>query len=155
MLALVAQREVAGRYRVESRGTGGGCGDWYKPNGTSNHQGDPPDRRMLEAASRRKIDLGSRAAPLTSRDLDDFDLIVAMDNFNLECIQEAAEFWGKLPQMKNKVVLMGDFAQSAQLLGKEVPDPYYGGKRGFDHVLDQLSDACQGLLNLLEEQHEA
>jgi protein-tyrosine phosphatase len=27
-----------------------------------------------------------------------------------------------------------------------VPDPYYGGQRGFDHVIDLLEDGCQGIL---------
>ena len=27
----------------------------------------------------------------------------------------------------------------------DVPDPYYGGDQGFEHVLDLLEDACQGL----------
>ena len=31
----------------------------------------------------------------------------------------------------------------------EVPDPYYGGDAGFEHVLDLLEDACSNLLNEL------
>jgi protein-tyrosine phosphatase len=31
----------------------------------------------------------------------------------------------------------------------EVPDPYYGGREGFEHVLDLLEDACGGLLSSL------
>jgi len=27
-----------------------------------------------------------------------------------------------------------------------VPDPYYGGPAGFDHVLDLVEDACDGLV---------
>ena len=32
----------------------------------------------------------------------------------------------------------------------EVPDPYYGGADGFEHVLDLLDDACAGLLQALD-----
>ena len=39
---------------------------------------------------------------------------------------------------------MFDFA--SQHRDKEVPDPYYGGEAGFDHVINLLLDACDGLL---------
>jgi protein-tyrosine phosphatase len=32
-----------------------------------------------------------------------------------------------------------------------VPDPYYGGAEGFEHVLDLLEDACSGLLQALDD----
>ena len=53
------------------------------------------------------------------------------------------------PQGKyhHKVKLMCDFATQHQLT--EVPDPYYGGKKGFDLVIDLLLDSCQGLLKEL------
>jgi protein-tyrosine phosphatase len=30
--------------------------------------------------------------------------------------------------------------------GSDVPDPYYGGAEGFEHVLDVCEAACQGLM---------
>ena len=27
----------------------------------------------------------------------------------------------------------------------EVPDPYYGGARGFEHVMDLMEDGCEGI----------
>jgi protein-tyrosine phosphatase len=33
---------------------------------------------------------------------------------------------------------------------KEVPDPYYKGDDGFEHVLDLLEDACGELLKKLK-----
>jgi protein-tyrosine phosphatase len=35
---------------------------------------------------------------------------------------------------------------SARHPDQEVPDPYYGGPQGFDHVLDMVEDAADGLL---------
>lgn len=32
-----------------------------------------------------------------------------------------------------------------------VPDPYYGGDKGFDHVLDLVEDACDGLLRHVKQ----
>ena len=36
----------------------------------------------------------------------------------------------------------------------EVPDPYYGGERGFDVVLDQCEQACRGLLAHVRREHD-
>jgi protein-tyrosine phosphatase len=33
-----------------------------------------------------------------------------------------------------------------KLTSDAIPDPYYGGAKGFDHVLDLVEDACDGLL---------
>jgi len=30
---------------------------------------------------------------------------------------------------------------------RDVPDPYWGGARGFDHVLDLLEEACPAILD--------
>jgi protein-tyrosine phosphatase len=35
----------------------------------------------------------------------------------------------------------------------EVPDPYYGGPGGFDHVLDLVEEASEGLLQDIRKQH--
>lgn len=34
----------------------------------------------------------------------------------------------------------------------DVPDPYYGGAQGFEHVLDLVEDGCDGLLAFIQEQ---
>ena len=31
-----------------------------------------------------------------------------------------------------------------------VPDPYYGGRDGFYHVIELLEDACEGLIENLK-----
>ncbi len=36
---------------------------------------------------------------------------------------------------------------------REVPDPYYGGAQGFEHVLDLVEDAARGLLRTLDRAH--
>jgi protein-tyrosine phosphatase len=36
---------------------------------------------------------------------------------------------------------------------REVPDPYYGGERGFEHVLDLVEDAADGLLFFIKQNH--
>ena len=35
----------------------------------------------------------------------------------------------------------------------EIPDPYYGGPKGFNLVLDLLEDGCRGIINSLIKQY--
>ena len=35
---------------------------------------------------------------------------------------------------------------------KDVPDPYFGGKEGFQNVFDMIESAAEGLLNYIREQ---
>jgi protein-tyrosine phosphatase len=123
---------LAGRVHVESAGTGG----W--------HAGEPPDERATLAARRRGIALEGAARQVRPADFRDFDLLIAMDRSNLRELlavapdEDAAE----------KVRLLREFdpASSGDL---DVPDPYYGGARGFETVLDMVEAACRGLLDEL------
>ncbi|NES81449.1 MAG: low molecular weight phosphotyrosine protein phosphatase [Moorea sp. SIO2B7] len=109
--------------------------------GTSSyHIGSPPDRRMKAAAEQRGIKLLGKARQFKESDFDDFDLILAMDKDNYLDIL----YLDRVGKYRDKVGLMCDFASHHQ--EKEVPDPYYGGRDGFDKVIDLLLDACEGLL---------
>jgi protein-tyrosine phosphatase len=113
--------------------------------GTANyHTGNPPDRRMQAAATKRQIPMLGSARQFTKADFTAFDLILVMDRENYQNIL-ALDPHG---QYRDKVKLMCDFA--TQHPDKEVPDPYYGGADGFDYVIDLLTDSCGGLLSELE-----
>lgn len=115
--------------------------------GTSSyHIGSPPDSRMRMAAENRGIELKGRARRFEVSDFTDFDLILAMDRENYRDIL-SLDPHGKY---HHKVKLMCDFATKHQL--KDVPDPYYGGRDGFDLVINLLLDSCQGLLTELKNQ---
>jgi protein-tyrosine phosphatase len=112
--------------------------------GTSNyHIGAPPDRRMTAAANRRGIEMQGSARQLKVADFDKFDLILAMDNDNYRDILHL----DREGKYRDKVRLMCEFARHHR--EKEVPDPYYSGREGFDRVIDLLLDACEGLLEHL------
>lgn len=110
--------------------------------GTSSyHIGSPPDSRMTSAAISRGITMRGQARQFTVSDFEEFDLILAMDQenyFNILALDRGGQY-------RDKVKMMCDYATHHSL--KEVPDPYYGGKDGFNLVLDLLLDACEGLLN--------
>lgn len=104
------------------------------------HVGRSPDPRASQAALQRGYDLsdlvGRQVGP---RDFEDFDLILAMDHDNLADLRRICP-----PGQAHKLRLFLSF--SARYTGQEVPDPYYGGARGFDQVLDMVEDAAEGLL---------
>jgi protein-tyrosine phosphatase len=106
----------------------------------SYHVGNPPDRRAIEAARRRGIDLSSLRARQVSRDdFERFDLILAMDEENLEELRSRAD-----ARHHERIRLLMEFAPDAPL--RYVPDPYYGGASGFEQVLDLLEQAAEGLV---------
>lgn len=114
--------------------------------GTSNyHIGAPPDRRMTEAAKLRGIELIGKARQFEVADFQAFDLILAMDRSNYQDIL----YLDPQGKYRDKVQLMCDFATKYSV--KDVPDPYYGGREGFELVIDLLLDSCQNLLKTLQK----
>lgn len=105
------------------------------------HIGNPPDERMaVAAANLLGIKLRGQARQFKKSDFKTFNLILAMDQENYQNIL-ALDPAG---QYRDKVRLMCDFCCS--YITKEVPDPYYGGPEQFNHVIELLLDACNGLL---------
>ena len=132
-LHLLKQRGLSERCVVDSAGTGG----W--------HVGNPADRRMQAAANRRGIDLPSRARQICLDDFSSFDLVLTMDDDNLTAVRGLAQEAGARATATIKPMLhyARNFSET------EVPDPYYGGEAGFEHVLDLLEDACANLIDEL------
>ena len=132
---LIEEADLSGKIICDSAGT------------SSYHIGSPPDRRMAASASRRGIKLRGKARQFQIWDLENFDLILAMDKENYHDIL----YLDPAKKYKHKVRLMCEFAAYHQL--EEVPDPYYGGREGFDKVIDLLLDACAGLLQHVKTNH--
>jgi protein-tyrosine phosphatase len=129
MRHLVEREGLAGSVEIDSAGTGA----W--------HAGEQADERARAAALRRGFRLDSIARQVTRDDFDRFDYLIAMDRDN----QMALERMAPEPEKRSKVRLLRSFDPSAPR-GAAVPDPYYGGDRGFEEVLDICEAACRGLL---------
>ncbi len=128
---LVAQRHLERDFFIDSAG----IGSW--------HIGDLPDARMRRCGARHGYTFDSRARQLSSDDFDQFDYIIGMDYDNLRDIKAKA----RRAEDEKKVLLMADFLRHHD--SATIPDPYYGGDRDFDHVVELLEDACESLLDWL------
>jgi protein-tyrosine phosphatase len=107
------------------------------------HVGAEPDARSQLFAAKRGYDLSQqRARQVNFNDFVQFDYLLAMDKDNLALLQAACP-----PEHRHKLGLFMQYAN--QSAAEEVPDPYHGGARGFDIVLDYIEDASQGLIERL------
>ena len=128
---LVQQAKASDFITVDSAGT------------HAYHVGEPPDTRSLSTAQSRNIDMTKqRARRVDVTDFEEFDHILAMDKNNHQQLIDICP-----PHLKHKVELFMSYA--SEFDDTEVPDPYYGGARGFDHVFDLVEDASRGLINKL------
>lgn len=118
--------------------------------GTHNyHPGEAPDRRSQHAARQRGYDLSDlRARQLESHDFEEHDLLLAMDWDNLALAEQRCP-----PVHRRKLRRLTEFCREHEAV--VVPDPYYGGERGFQEVLDLIEDACDGLLEYVSHQFVA
>jgi len=124
-------RGLAAKEGIELRIASAGIGEW--------HVGSAPDERAQHHAKSRGYDLSAlRARQVTKRDFADFDLILAMDRGHLRALQRMAP-----AKHRHKVRRF--------VPERDVPDPYYGGPEGFEHVLDLVEAACRDLLRELKD----
>jgi protein-tyrosine phosphatase len=124
MRRLVREHGLEDEIEIDSAGTGG----W--------HVGAPPDARATEAARRRGTELSGSARRFDpERDFDRFDIVLAMDAENRRDLLAMAP--DEEARAKVRKFRPGDL---------DVPDPYYGGDEGFEHVLDLAEEAARELL---------
>lgn len=114
------------------------------------HIGHGPDRRMREAAEREGLYLDDRARKVTAAELDQYDLILAMDRGNLHQLRQMAP----TDEIRDRTHLFRDFEDGAAP-GSEVPDPYYGGGEGFADVVRICRHAALGLADEIARRFDA
>ncbi len=133
--ALVEEQGLSDRIEIDSAGTSG----W--------HENEPPDSRSQEEAVRHGVDLsGQRSRAVVPGDFQRFDYICAMDSANLKELKRTC------PRGQEKRIYCFT-AFAPELKVQDVPDPYYGGERGFERVYDIVEASAQGLLAAIERDH--
>jgi protein-tyrosine phosphatase len=108
------------------------------------HVGRAPDQRAQRVARAHGIDMSARRArQLVAEDFDRFDWILVMDRQNQEAAMALAP-----PERRHRLRLLLDYAPQLEL--REIPDPYYGELRDFEHVFQLSEQAARGLLQALQ-----
>lgn len=130
---LVEERGLAERFTIDSAGL------------IDYHEGELADNRMRKHASMRGYYLTHRSRPVEMADFERFDYILGMDHQNRSALLAMAADGNN----QHKVLEMASFLRHHE--SDTIPDPYYGGDRGFTHVIDLLEDACESLLDWLME----
>lgn len=131
---VVRREGLEGEVEADSAGTHG----YY-------HAGEPPDPRAQKSVLARGIDIsGQRARLLASDDCSTFDYVLTMDEENYHKVSE-------LCRGSAVVRPFLDFAPEAP--EREVPDPYLGGSDGFEHVLELVEKASDGLIADIRARH--
>lgn len=107
------------------------------------HVGEPPFPMAVEAAGRRGYDIKHLVARrIGPADLDHYDMILAMDRFNIANLRAITP-----TRCKQKIELLLEYGELFH--GEDVPDPYGGPPKDYDKALDMIEDGCRGLAELL------
>lgn len=132
MRSMVREKGLGERFEIDSAGT------------LNRHAGNPPDTRMVEAAENRGIKMTGRARQVTPGDFESFHWILAMDEDNYRDLLDVRSMCNNPTA---KLVKFCEYCENFDV--EDVPDPYYGGRAGFEIVLDILEDGCAALLKKL------
>ena len=134
--AEAALREAADEAGIDVEVDSAGTGAW--------HVGNPPDERMTAAAREVGLTLEGAARQVTADDLEDYDLVLAMDRENLRDLRSIAP--ADLPD--GRIRLFRSFDPDAP--DEDVPDPYYGGPRGFAEVVEMARRTAGELVRRID-----
>lgn len=128
-----------------------GHGDWITTDSAGTHAyhvGEQPDPRAQQTARKRGIELSDlRARKAIKNDFHEFDYVLAMDNDNYSLLEQICP-----AGHEDKLSLFLDF--SDEYSETQVPDPYYGGDQGFEHVFDLVESASRGLLADIKKRYK-
>jgi protein-tyrosine phosphatase len=128
---MLSEKNISSQFNIDSCGT------------TAYYLGCNADERMRKAAEKRGVHIHHRAKLFDEKFFDIFDYIIASDRDILKTLEKMTAD----PHQKSKLRLAGSFSKKHPMA--DIPDPYYGGEKGFDHVMDMIEDACKGLLEHL------
>jgi protein-tyrosine phosphatase len=135
LTGALADAGLDDRVEVVSAGTG----DW--------HVGGPMDRRAAAVLTSHGYDASQhRAQQFQPSWHDEHDLVLAMDAQNHADLEELA---GDLAGTDQRLRLFRDFDPLATDADRDVPDPYYGGDDGFDHVMTMVRRTAEALVEEL------
>lgn len=114
---------------------------------SSYHKNEPPHFSSQEICQLHGINISNqRSRQICENDLDDFDIIYTMD-YSVD--KDLKTRFAHHPKI-HKIKLITEIDEN--YLPKEVPDPYYGGKKDFVKVFSILDDLCKKITNNILQQ---
>lgn len=130
---LLRERGLEDQIQCDSAGTG----DW--------HVGQSPDPRTLAVARQYQVPIEHHGRQFAPADFATYDYIIVMDANNRHNVLNQLPADTQL----DHVFLMRQFDDEPS--EQDVPDPYWGGERGFDDMYHLLRRCCVNLLAYIEE----
>ena len=131
---VLRREELEEEVFVDSAGTG----SW--------HVGHPPDERAQRSAGLRGLDISAqRARRVTPEDCQSFDYVLTMDEENYRAVAVLCR--------EGNAVVRPFLDYAPDHVETKVPDPFYGGSEGFEHVLNLVEEASEGLLEDIRKRH--
>ena len=116
--------------------------------GTSTyHLGENPDYRTLQTLHEKGLKSHHRARQIRKEDFTEFDYLIPMDGKNM--VDIITEFPAESSALGSRLVLMRDFDSLPG--NRDVPDPYWSGKEGFEEVYQILLRSGKKLLMAIEK----
>lgn len=135
--ARVAEAGLGGLIEADSAGTGG----W--------HEGDAADPRAVSVLDEHGYGTEHIARQFQPSWFGRLDLVIALDTGHLKALRRLAP----TEEDARKVRLLRSYDPSAGA-DLDVPDPYYGGRDGFEECLEMVEAASAGLLGSVREHLE-
>jgi len=128
---LQSKAEAAGlEWTVDSAGTNGF------------HVGEPPHHLSQKVAKQHGLDLSCQLArKFEAKDLDRFDLILAMAN---DVILDMKRIAGQKIQSPRVKLFLADLWPGKNA---DVPDPWYGDEDGYHEVYELIDKASDAIVN--------
>lgn len=112
------------------------------------HVGNSPDHRSIMVAQNKGIDISTqKARQFIASDFDTFDYIFAMDSSNYNNIISVAKSNSDIAKVKLFL------EENNTVTDKNVPDPYYGDLKDFEHVFNLIEETSIHLSERLKAKH--
>ncbi len=133
----LAQRGIADRFQVDSAGT------------VDDHLGQRSDPRMRRTAAAHGVEIDHRARLVRADELAFTDLVVGMDDWHIGLLEAMVD--GHPAEIRKMRDFDPEVVAAAGKRAPDVPDPWYGGQRGFEDVYDMVERSCEALADRLAE----
>lgn len=109
------------------------------------HIGNAPDKRAIQIAKEYNINITQQVArQFCKNDFSNYDIIYAMDKSNYSHLVSLAQ----TKEQRNKIKMILNEVRPGGY--ESVPDPYYGGDKGFENVFKLLEIACEEITKKFE-----